>query len=134
MPEQRRDRRVPPGLLGCAVAGVDQEEDEIGRRATRHHVACVLCVAGRVGDDELAFRGGEVAIRNVDGDPLLPLGPKTVGEQREIHVVIAAGEARALDGFELVLEDLFRVVEQSADQGRLAVVDGSGGRKAQQLH
>jgi hypothetical protein len=43
-------------------------------------------VAGRVGQDELATRSGEVAVRDVDRDPLLALGPQAVGEQREVGV------------------------------------------------
>ena len=132
--EQRGDRGVPARLLGGAVAGVDEEQDEVGGRAARHHVAGVLGVAGGVGDDELAFRRGEVAVGDVDRDALLALGPQPVGQQRQVHVLVAPGEARALDGFELVLEDLLRVVEQPADQRGLAVVDRAGGREAQQLH
>jgi hypothetical protein len=53
-------------------------------------------VAGRIGDDELAFRRGEIAIGDVDGDALLALGAQAVGEQREIDGPAAAvGEAFA---------------------------------------
>src|SRR5690348_5870597 len=38
-----------------------------------------------------------------------------------------------LGRFECVFEDLLRVVEETSDQRRLAVVDGAGGREAQQL-
>ena len=54
------------------------------------HVARVLNVAGRVGDDELALRRREVAVRDVDGDALLALGAQAVGEQREVHLLLAA--------------------------------------------
>ena len=40
---------------------------------------------------------------------------------------------RLLHVLELVLEDLLGVVEQAADQGRLAVVDRAGGGEADQL-
>ena len=50
------------------------------------HVAGVLLVAGRVGDDELALVGGEVAVGDVDGDALLALGLEAVGEQGEIDL------------------------------------------------
>ncbi len=82
----------------------------------------------------LRFGRGEVAIGDVDGYALLALGPEPVGEQRKVHVLVAPGHARALHGLELVLEDLFRVVEQAADERGLAVVDRTPGRKTQQLH
>ena len=37
-----------------------------------------------------------------------------------------------LEGGELILEDELGIVEQPADQGRLAVIDGAAGQKAQQ--
>ena len=80
--EQARQERVAPALLEHALAGVDEDQREVGGRRARHHVARVLNVAGRVGDDELALRRGEVAVGDVDRDALLALGPKAVGEQR----------------------------------------------------
>jgi hypothetical protein len=85
-------------------------------------------------DDELAPRGGEVAVRHVDRDALLPLGAQAVGEQREVGVLVAAGQADRLDGLELVGEERLGVVEQAPDQGGLAVVDRAGGREAEQVH
>src|SRR5581483_160258 len=72
---------------------------------------------------ELAPRGREVAVRDVDRDALLALGAQAVGEEREVHVAVAALGARALDRRVLVLEDLLRVVEEPADERALAVVD-----------
>ena len=131
MPQQRGEERVPARLLDHALAGVDQDEREVGGRRARDHVARVLDVAGRVGDDELAPRRGEVAVGDVDRDALLALGAQAVGEQREVHVVVAAPAARLLDALELVLEDLLGVVEQAADQRALAVVDRAGRGEAQ---
>jgi hypothetical protein len=90
-------------------------------------------VAGRVGDDELAPRRVEVAVGDVDRDALLALGAQAVGEQREVGVAVAAALGGLLDVLELVLEDRLGVVEQAADQGRLAVVDRPGRRKADEL-
>ena len=132
--QQRRDHRVPARLLEHALAGVDEHEREVGGRRAGDHVARVLHVAGGVGDDELAPRRGEVAVRDVDGDALLALGPQAVGEQREVRVVEAAVAARALDRLELVLEDLLRLEQQPADQRALAVVDRARGGEPQQLH
>ena len=79
------------------------------------------------------FGRGEVAVGDVDGDALLALGPQAVGEQREVRVLVAPLARRALDRLELVLEDRLRVVEQPADERRLAVVDGPGGGEPQEL-
>ena len=132
--EQRRDHRVAPRLLEHTLARVDEHEREVGGRRAGHHVARVLHVARRVGDDELATRRREVAVRDVDRDALLALGAEAVGEQREVRVVEAAVAARALDRFELVLEDLLGLEQQPADQRALAVVDRAGGREAQHFH
>ncbi|CAB3731085.1 hypothetical protein LMG24076_05454 [Trinickia soli] len=67
--------------------GVDQDDRRMRRRSARHHVARVLLVARRVGDDELAPRRGEVAIGHVDRDALLALGFQAVGQQRQIDFV-----------------------------------------------
>ena len=42
-------------------------------------------MARRVGDDELALVGGEVAVGHVDGDALLALGLQAVHQQRQVH-------------------------------------------------
>jgi hypothetical protein len=90
-------------------------------------------VAGRVGDDELAPRGVEVAVGDVDRDALLALGAQAVREQREVRVAVPAALRAQLDLLELVLEDRLGVVKQPADQRGLAVVYGAGGGEANQL-
>ncbi len=132
--QQRGDDGVTPALLGHALAGVDEHEREVGGRGAGHHVPRVLHVARGVGDDELALGRGEVAVGDVDRDALLPLGPQAVGEEREVGVVEPLVPAGALDGLQLVLEDLLRVEEQAPDQGRLAVVDGARRGESQHLH
>jgi len=75
----------------------------------------------------------EVAVGDVDRDALLALGAQPVGEQGEVRVAVAAPAGAELDVLELVLEDRLGVVEQPADQGRLAVVDRAGGGEADQV-
>ena len=82
--EQVRDARVAPRLLAHAVPGVDEQDGDVGRRRAGRHVARVLLVARRVGEDELPPRGCEVAVGDVDRDALLALGAQAVGEEREI--------------------------------------------------
>ena len=81
---------VAPGLRQHALARVDQDDGEVGGRGGGDHVARVLLVPGRVGDDVLARAGGEVAVGDVDGDALLALGLQAVGEQRQIDRFQAA--------------------------------------------
>ena len=132
--EQRDQVAVPPGLRQHALAGVDQDDREVGGRRARHHVAGVLLVAGRVGDDELAPVGGEEPVGDVDGDPLLALGLQAVEQQRVVDLVAAGADLLRvrLQRRQLVLEDHLRLVQQAADQRALAVVDAAAGDEAQQ--
>ena len=93
----------------------------------------VLLVAGRVGDDERALVGGEETIGDIDGDALLALGLETVHEEGEVDLgALGAVLARiALQRRHLIVEDLLGVVQEAADQGRLAVIDGAAGDEAQ---
>ena len=130
-PDERGHERVALGLLGHALARVDQDQREVGRGGARDHVARVADMPGRVREDEAPARGGEVAVRHVDRDALLALGPQAVGKQREVGVLVAPAPARLLDVLQLVGEHLFRVEQQAPDQGALAVVDGAGGGDAE---
>ena len=127
------DVRVAARLLDHALARIDEDHRDVGGRCAGDHVARVLHVTGRVGELEAAARRDERAVGDVDRDSLLALGAQAVGEQREVDVVVAAAARGVLDVLELVDEDLLRVVEQAADQRRLAVVDRAGGDEAQQI-
>jgi hypothetical protein len=78
---------VALGLGQHAAAGVDQDHGEVRGGGAGDHVARVLLVAGRVGDDEFAAVGGEEAVGDVDRDALLALGGQAVDQQREIDVL-----------------------------------------------
>ena len=134
-PQQRDDEAVPLGLREDPVAGVDEDDRQVGGRGPGGHVARVLLVAGGVGDDELPLVGGEVAVGDVDRDPLLPLVLEAVGEEREIDLVARRAVAARvlLDRGELVFVDHLRFVEQPADERALAVVDAPAGDEPQQL-
>ena len=132
-PEQRDQQRVPPRLAGETLPSIHQDHGDIGRGGTGRHVAGVLLVAGRVGDDERALVGGEETIGDIDGDALLALGLETVHEEGEVDLgALGAVLARiALQRRHLIVEDLLGVVQEAADQGRLAVIDGAAGDEAQ---
>ena len=76
-----------------ALAGVDQHHGEVGGRRAGRHVAGVLLVTRRVGDDEPAPLGGEEAVGDVDRDALLALASSPSTSKREIEIV-AGGAVR----------------------------------------
>ena len=132
--EQRRDRGVAAGLLDHALARVDQHDRHLGGRGAGDHVARVLLVPRRVGEDEAPPRGREVAVRDVDRDALLALGAQAVGQQRQVQVPVAVARVRHLgDVLELVGQDRLGVVEQPPDQRRLPVVHRAGRREPQRV-
>ena len=132
--EQCRECGVAERLLAKAVAGVDEDDRDVGGGRTRDHVARVLHVAGRVGDDERPKRRGEVAVGDVDRDALLALGAQAVGDEGEVEALSPTAGRGGRDGVDHVVEQCLGVVQQTADQRALAVVDGTGGGEAQQLH
>ena len=72
--QQRCNVGVPHGLSGDAALGVQQNDGELRGGRAGGHVARVLLMPGRVGQNEFAFGRGEIAVRHVDGDALLALG------------------------------------------------------------
>ena len=132
--QQRHQERVPLRLRQYAVARVDEDHRQLGVGGAGRHVAGILLVAGRVGDDELACLGGEEAVGDVDGDALFALRLQPVDEEGEVDVVADGAVPAAVAGErrQLVLKDQLGIVEQPTDQRRLAVVDRSAGDEAQQ--
>ena len=91
--EQVHEVAVTARLRQHALAGVDQDHRQVRGRGAGHHVARVLLVARRVGDDELAPLGGEEAVGDVDGDALLALGRQPIDEQREVELAAVGADA-----------------------------------------
>ena len=131
--EQRDQVAVAAGLGEHALAGVDEDDGEVGGRGAGDHVAGVLLVARRVGHDELAPLGGEEAVGDIDGDALLPLGRQAVDQEREVELAALGADLLrvGLQRRQVVFEDQLRVVQQPADQRALAVVDAAAGDEAQ---
>ena len=125
---------VAPGLGEDAAARIDHQDGDVGGGGTGDHVACVLLVAGSVGDDELALVGGEEAVGHIDGDALLALGGQAIDEQGEVDLVALGAELLRVgfDRSELVLEQHLRFIQQTPDEGALAVVHAAAGDEAQQ--
>jgi hypothetical protein len=93
-----------------------------------------LFVSGRIGDDEASPRRREIAISDVDRDALLALGGEAVDEKGIIDLrplrAVAAGIG--LQRLEVIVGDQLAVIEEAADQGRLAVVDAAAGDEAEE--
>ena len=126
---------MPPRLRQQAFTCIDQHDSQIGGRRAGRHVACVLLVAGSIGDDEAAARALEMAIGHVDGDGLLAFGLEAIEEQRIVDAArLRAVLARiALEHRPLVLGNRLRLMQQPPDERRLAVVDAPAGEEAQRL-
>ena len=85
--EQTRDHRVPSRLRHQPFRRIDQDHGEIAVRCPGRHVARILFMPRRIGDDEMAARCREITIGDVDGDALLALGLEAIEQQREIDIL-----------------------------------------------
>ncbi len=124
------------GLLQRVEFGdVHQHHGGVAAGGGGHHVARVLLVARRVGDDELAFWGREIAKRHVDRDALFAFGLQPVGQQRQVETRPTAYRSQArsalFERIDLIGQDGAAVVQQPADQRALAVVHRTRGQEAQ---
>ena len=100
-----------------AFDGVDQQQAAVGHVEHPLHLAAEIGVAGRVDDVDLYPRVGDRGVLGEDGDAALAL-----------QIVGVEDEASRGGG---VAEDV-RLLEQTVDEGRLAVVDvGDDGDVAQ---
>jgi hypothetical protein len=133
-PDEGHQEGVSFRLGENALACIDQHDRHIRRRGAGDHVARVLLVARRVGNDVLALRRREVAVGDVDGDALLALRVEAVEQQGEIQPgTLGAGFARIrLQRGDLILEQGAGCVEQTADERALSVIDTAAGEKPQQ--
>jgi hypothetical protein len=132
--QQIRNERMAARLRQHAVTRVDQDNREIRGGGAGGHVTRVLLMPRRIGNDELAFRRGEIAVRHVDGDALFAFRAQAVREQRKIDDAAAAVGRRLHHAGELIFVHALGIVKQSADEGALAVVHTAGGGKAKQAH
>ena len=122
---------MPPRLRGHAALRIDQDHGGVGGAGAGDHVAGVLLVAGRVGDDEFALRRLEIAVSDVDGDALLALDGEPVHQQRQIDFGLAFAPRRALERIDAVAGHGVGIIEHAADERAFAVVDAARGAEAQ---
>jgi hypothetical protein len=113
---------VPPCLVAHAFQRVDDQHRAVGLRGAGDHVAQEFGVAGRVDQHHVARHGAEPDLGGVDGDALVALGLQRIQEKRPFERHAAPG-ADGFQHFELALGQAAGLVQQAADQGRLAVID-----------
>ena len=126
-PEHGHDPGVARGLRQDALASVHQDDRQVRRGGPARQVARVLLVSRRVRSDEAPAGRLEGAVRDIDGDALIPLVLQAVQEQRGVGRV-APGSVAAGIGFEtlhVIGEDLPAIAEDPPDEGALAVVHAS---------
>ena len=78
------------GLLHDTVAGIYENDCQVGCGCARDHVSGILDMSRSVGNDEFAFRGGEISVSHVYSDSLFAFSTETVGEEREVHFFVAS--------------------------------------------
>ncbi len=125
---ERANVGMTAGLKKYAFSRVGQDDGQLRMRSAGGHVSRVLIVARGIGEDVLAFGRAEVAIRDINGDALLPFRAQTVGEKGELECV-GGPLAHAL---ELIVVDRVDVVEEAADQSGFSIVDAAGDENPQQ--
>ncbi len=90
-------------------------------------------MAGRVGDNEFALFGREIAIGDINRNALLALGGETIHQQGEVNIIAlrAMCLAFALQAGELVVIKQLGFIEQAANQCRFAVIHRAASDEAQ---
>ncbi|GAB10532.1 hypothetical protein GOARA_058_00150 [Gordonia araii NBRC 100433] len=127
-PDERGDPRVPPRLALHAVPRVDQHDRDVGVRRTGERVARVALVSRGVGEDVAAVIGGEEPVRDVDRDALFAFAAQPVRERGQVKLPLVVG-----DRVDVIGRQAPGVVQDAADQRRLAVIDASDGCQAEEL-
>lgn len=97
--------------LGC----VNQYDCRRSGACARNHIARVLFVPRRVGDDEFPFRRGKIAVCHIDRNALFAFGFQSVGQDGEVYGFFQTVAFAGFQGFDLVGQQGFAVVEQSSD-------------------
>ena len=88
-----------------------------------------------VGDNEFPFSSRKIAIGDIDGDALFAFGLEAVGQQGRIKLRVgrAMPDRVFFHRLKLILIDHLGVVQETANQGALAVIHTAAGQEAQQV-
>ena len=82
--KQMRQIGMAARLHQHAFARIDQNNSAVGGRCASDHVAGILFMARRIGDDEFALLGREEAVSDIDGDALFALCGEAIDQQCKI--------------------------------------------------
>ena len=82
------DDRMPACLLEHTLTCIDQNDDGISMTGSGDHVPGVLDMPRCIRDDELADGRRKITVGHVNGDALLALCPKSIGEQCQIDLSV----------------------------------------------
>ena len=115
--ENRTDEGVATGLGQYAGLRIDQDDGDVRGRCSGGHVARVLFVPRRVGDDELAVIRCEEPVGHINGDALLPFRSEAIDEQGKTNVAALGAMAFGVVGQRrnLILKNQLRLVEHAAN-------------------
>ena len=92
--KQPRNVGVTQRLRLQSLCRVNQDDGSVGIGRASGHIPRVLFVPRRVGDYKMPPWGRKVAVRDINGDALFPLGAQTICNEREIE--LAAGSKSSL--------------------------------------
>src|SRR5262249_42424309 len=111
---------MPSCLYEYALARIDQNDGEVSVRGPSGHISRILFVTRRIRDNERAPRCGEKAVGDVDSDALFALHLKPVQQKSEVDLFAGRAMPTGIrrERRKLIIENEFRVVQQSADQSR----------------
>lgn len=93
-------------------------------------------MARGIGDNETATGRSEEAVGHIDRDALLAFGLQPIHQQRKVQALALGAKFLGvrLERFQLILEDQLGLVEQTANQRRLAIVHAAASNEAQSIH
>jgi hypothetical protein len=131
--QQGRDGGMSARLHQQTLARIHKQDRQICGRCTGNHVARVLMMPGRIGQDEAAPCRLEESIRDVDGHALLALGSEAIDQQGIVGAALHRAEAPAvaLQRGHHVVGNGAAFEQQAPDQGGLTVIDAAAGEDAQ---
>ena len=120
--EQAQQIGVALRLFLHAFIGGDHQHGCVGVRRTRDHVFQKLLVTWCVDNHVVPLHSFERNLSSIDGDVLFLFLEQGIEEKRELELHVFR-RARALHLLEFPFGKGIRVVQNSADESRLAVID-----------
>ncbi len=108
---------VTPGLGQDALGGINQNYRQIRKGGTNGHIAGIFLVSGGVRHDKGTVLGGKIAVGDIDGDALLPLGHQAVKEKAVVDFAGSGAHLGVqLQGSLLIRKNQLGIVEHMANQ------------------